>query len=279
MDFVLFVLIAQLPFSFGDKVNKLFRNEQSHNHWTDSAFSEQLYSEKQSQKENRFSDKYIQQLQTVFRFTNLKNTPLASILYNEAQNDIIKDIADIAQYDIADKIEHYSMRYLEQLRQHSSESEIDFQNTEINGNGQEYLTKYAANNANKQTANKYTDTHQEQTGEQEGGYEGCRRDYGALAEPITNGIIERVGRRIANRIYADTDDWNEFCSLTCSAVCNLIEIPGCNTGCEQFCKRYDVPDNATKDHVIDAMLDVVIPDIEAQPWARKSRYSNVPFCS
>ena len=208
-----------------------------------------------------FDDDTLERLQFVFRFANVRNTAIGRIL----QHNI-----DMTSY--VNKVESAD----DMLRKH-----LLTLADQTNGSATKPLQNVTSNTAEscrgsfKPTDHSYKPEAEVSSSSQVSGYEGCRRDYSALAEPITNSILSAGARQVLERVYSDVESQDDFCEISCNFLCQLVTISGCNLGCSRFCNRIEVTNTTTVDDVVTRIIQFVIPTIKAQPWARKSKLSRL----
>ena len=219
--------------------------------------------------EPSLDDSLVQALRYVFRSLDLSDSPLGNILY-DTDVDLFNAFDGFTLADIEAILEEYLQTAVDsklyQLQnQCSSQS-----NHEHYGDDKADDTTDTGDDDSSSADDSDQSMHAaDVSSEQVSGYEGCRRDYGALAEPITTGIIRRVARRVLENVYMDASNQEEFCEISCDVLCNVIGL-GCTPICDVICMGISISENTTKHDVIDRLL-AFIPYIESQPWARKSK--------
>ena len=100
--------------------------------------------------------------------------------------------------------------------------------------------------------------------DQVGGWEGCRRDYNALALPWTNNILARVAQAVIERQIPEE---TFKCNDTCEKVCLTLPIGGpviCRTACDMICA------NTTYHDLVDLVVSVLFPPMPKTRWNRAS---------
>ena len=208
-----------------------------------------------------FSEAELSQLQFVFRFVNVRNTAIGRLLHHNV--DVTSYVNKLESPH--ESLKAYLWRVLEERpakRNERTPAIVD----KCDGD-----CKVSQQNQHSQVS----------------GYEGCRRDYSALAEPVTNSVLSFAATQVLNALYGDTETQEDFCDVSCGLLCGIFDFIGCEAGCTAVCSSIDVTNTTTVDDVVSQLVDFVIPSIEAQPWAREStaklfqhflfKYSHVHF--
>ena len=108
--------------------------------------------------------------------------------------------------------------------------------------------------------------------EQVGDWEGCRRDYNALALPWTNNMMGRIARSVIDQVFPDAEE-NLDCNEACDTICqNFTDLSNCSSVCTILCWQLD-SSNATYDGVVDFIIEILFPQKNKTFWHRASKCS------
>ena len=226
-----------------------------------------IYSAPQATEEElAFDGQVLEQLRFMFRFVDLTRTPLATELY---LNDVDVNLwaNDFETPILYSQLEQLFEDYLHM----KADTRIDLMKHECRGSDRACRDNSDAESQVDDVI--FDDSFSQSESIRQTMDEGCRRDYSALAEPVTSGIIRRVGRRVMKRVYADVTNQEEFCQISCDLLCKYLRPAACSPPlCYVPCTLLQVSENVTVDDIIEQLLDTFIPQIEAQPWGRKSKF-------
>ena len=187
-------------------------------------------------------DSLVQTLRYVFRSLDLSNTPLANILY-DTDIDPFKAFDGFTLADIEAILEEYLQTVVDSkldLLQNQCSSQRNHEH--YADDKADDITDAGNDDSSSAEDSDHSARAADVSSEQVSGYEGCRRDYGALAEPITTGIIRRVARRVLENVYMDANNQEEFCEISCDLLCNVIGL-GCTPICDVACMRISISEN------------------------------------
>ena len=186
---------------------------------------------------------YIRSLKDVFRFANLGNTPISEVF--EA-GGFPFELGEIGQLSVDDVIQIMVNNMKDTNRPEADRSRVK-----------------------RQIIDDILDRDQPQL--RSSIDPECKKDYDALALPLTNGLLRRAGEIVLTELFADSDTQEVFCNLACERLCEIfLPIPPCINNCLDTCNT--TPFNRTLE--IEALLDFFIEDIEPYGWGRRSRHSN-----
>ena len=184
---------------------------------------------------------YIQNLQEVFRFANLGNTPIGEVLAN---GGLPVELGEIGRLSVDEVVQTLADRFKQVERVDRSKHPV--------------------------TDRQFIDFPNRRPGYRSDINPRCKEDYDTIALPLTNGLLRRAGEIVLTEIYADAESQDDFCDISCSTFCPILAegVPPnlCYNVCYGDCTA--APFNRSIE--IEIILDIFIEEVEAYGWGRRS---------